>query len=355
MSHYPELLLLDAQLIGSGLEEVAARARQTWEAAGLPPLVAWGLDTRRRQPSPVPPPDAFGPGGLAFELAGDATGSLVPVGPSGTRFNLRLSVDVQRDPVRLVPDAVAAARRWLESSGVGTNIASMSIRRGVGANCLPIPPLVEPDAILLLLRRSRVEEAYASVEDFLAAWDRVHERDGFLLASRGEAALDTVSWLEVATPSQWALARAARPGRTTYRPATPLPEEEPVYLAGTETLRPAGYDEATGVLTFAAWTPPGTHPHGWELYNLLAFQNKGMVPDGRPLRELRVVFPDEVAARRESTPSGTSASASTSRAPTESFTRSLADLRLVWLRRHASAMARLVNARARRTGWVPSE
>ncbi|NMO18754.1 hypothetical protein HPC49_13305 [Pyxidicoccus fallax] len=302
MPRYPELFIIDAQLIGASLEEVAARVRQAWEAAGLPPLAAWGMDTRKRQPSPVPPPDAFGPGGLAFEVAGGATGSLVPVGPSGTRFSLRLPVDVQRDPVHLISDTVAAARRWPELLGVGTGIASMSVRRGVGANCLPLPPLVEPDALLVLVRRSRVEEAYTSVEGFLAAWERVHERDGFLLVSRGEAALDTVQWLEVAAPSQWTLARAARPGRTTYRPATPLPEEEPIYLAGTETLRPAGYDDATGVLTFAAWTPPGTHPHGWELYNLLAFRSEGVVPDGRPLRELRVIFPDEAAARREATP-----------------------------------------------------
>ncbi|MCP3142029.1 hypothetical protein [Pyxidicoccus xibeiensis] len=302
MPRYPESLTIEAQLIGASLEEVAAQARQTWEVAGLPPLTAWGMDERARPPTPTPPPEARGPGGLAFEVAGGWSGAITPVGPSGTRFTLRLPVDVQRDPVHLLPAAVAASRRWIGLLGPGTGIASMSVLRGVGANCLPSPPLAAPDAILVLVRRSRVEEAYSSVEAFLAAWEQVEERDGFLLVSRGEAALDTVSWLEVAGPSQWALARAARAGRTVYRPATPLPEEEPLFIAGTETLRPAGYDADTGVLTFAAWTPPGTHPHGWELFNLLAFLHEGVVPDGRPLRELRVIFPDEAAALREARP-----------------------------------------------------
>ncbi|MBZ4422370.1 hypothetical protein [Myxococcus sp. RHSTA-1-4] len=302
MPRYPESLTIEAQLIASSLEEVAARARQTWEAAGLPPLVAWGMDARARPPTPTPPPDAFGQGGLAFELPDGWAGVITPVGPSGTRFNLRLPVDVKRDAVHLIPATVAAARRWIGLLGVGTGIASMSVLRGVGANCLPIAPLAAPDAILVLVRRSRVEEAYTSVEAFLAAWEHVEERDGFLLVSRGEAALDTERWLEAAGPSQWALARAARAGRTTYRPATPLPEEEPLYFAGTETLRPAGYEPDTGVLTFAAWTPPGTHPHGWEVYNLLSFLREGVVPDGRPLREVRVIFPDEAAARREARP-----------------------------------------------------
>jgi hypothetical protein len=300
MSRHPECLMLEAQLIGQSLAEVAARARDTWEAAGLSRLAGWGVEAR--SPAAQPPPEAFGAAGLSFEVEGGWTGVVVPVGTSGTRFDIRLPVAVTPDPVALIPERVAAARRRLASLGPGTGVASMSLRRGIGANCLPLVPMVAPDAIFVWLRRTRIEDAYTTVDAFLAAFDQSEIADGFVLGLRGARAFDTVAWLKVAMASQWALARAARDGRTVHRPATPLPEEVAVYRAGPETLHPAAYDAETSLITYTAWTPDDTHLSGFEIDGLHDLLLRGTTPDGRPVKAIRVVFPDEAAARREARP-----------------------------------------------------
>jgi hypothetical protein len=198
----------------------------------------------------------------------------------------------------MVPAVIEATVSWLAE--FGGEVIWASLRRGIGAQCLPHTPLAEPDAVLTWTNPADVLAGYVSVEAFRAAWAEVTEVGDALLAVRGADALNTVDWMAVAEPSQWALARAARAGRTTYRPATPLPEEEPLYYSGEPTLTPAGYAE--GVLTYAAWTPPGTHVRGWEVHALLGLLADGATPDNRPLRELVVTFVDEATARREARP-----------------------------------------------------
>lgn len=295
----PETLVLDAVLTGTGPAGIAASARAAWEAAGLPAVASWGLggtavpagDAR----SPVPL-DAVGPGGLAFTTVEHDTGIFAPAG--ARRISLQLPIGVADDPPTMVPAAVAATRAWL--AAFGDEVGWASLRRGIGAQCLPHTPLAEPDAILSWVKPADVRAAYVSVDAFRAAWDEVAEVGDALLAVRGADALDTVEWMAVAEPSQWALARHARAGRTTYRPATPLPEEQPLYFSGEPTLTPAGY--AQGALTYAAWTPPGTHVRGWEVFALLGLLIDEVTPDDRPLRQLLVTFVDEDTARREARP-----------------------------------------------------
>jgi hypothetical protein len=295
----PETFILDAVLSGSGLAETATAAWAAWEAAGLPRVARWGLGGSSAPAgeagSPVPAP-AIGPGGLAFTTVEQDTGIFAPAGAG--RISLQLPIGVAADPSSAVPAAIEATTTWL--SEFGSRVIWASLRRGIGAQCLPHCLLAEPDAVLTWTNPADVLAGYVSVEAFRAAWSEVTEIGDALLAVRGADALDTVAWMTVAEPSQWALARAARAGRTTYRPATPLPEEEPLYYSGEPTLTPARY--ADGVLTYGAWTPPGTHVRGWEVHALLGLLADRVTPDGRPLDDVLVTFADEAAARREARP-----------------------------------------------------
>jgi len=175
-----------------------------------------------------------------------------------------------------------------------------------GGHCLPLAPLVG-DGVLALATASAVAEAY---DDPLAfwriGWERVGERDGRHLLGRALGATDTESFLGAVLPGQWALARAARPGRTRYDYAPPLPEEAGAFFAGEQSLYPVGHIVPGDMIECTCALSPGEHIPGWEIFALRDLLGTGTIESvaggSLPVRGARVIFAEPEAALLEKRP-----------------------------------------------------
>ena len=71
------------------------------------------------------------------------------------------------------------------------------------------------------------------------------------------------------------------------------------FREGERSLREVITEPAAAELTLSF---AGGHVRGWEIFWLRAALAAGALPDGRPLRSVKVMFLDEVAAREEARP-----------------------------------------------------
>ncbi|MBZ0121825.1 MAG: hypothetical protein K8H88_32835, partial [Sandaracinaceae bacterium] len=121
------------------------------------------------------------------------------------------------------------------------------------------------------------------------------------LCVRALDAADGPTLLERIQDSQWALVRAAKPGRTKYWFPRPTDREKPIYRRGERHLQVVGHDPRTGLMELSCVLGPGEHIQGWEIDDLrFAIHSKRI--KRRKLTETRVVFLDREAAEREKRP-----------------------------------------------------
>lgn len=140
-------------------------------------------------------------------------------------------------------------------------------------------------------------------EDFWnSGWESIEWIDEQAILGRAMGVSDTASYLREVIPQQWALARVAKPGLCRYGMPTLTPEENEIYFSGPPALNLVGYDEAEASPELSCSLQPPQHVQGWEILNLYSFLQSGSLPDGRPVKGIRVVFLYESMARSERRP-----------------------------------------------------
>ena len=177
-------------------------------------------------------------------------------------------------------------------------------RQGGGAKQLPDVPLVSPTCFATIVDRSSVEEAYSdSTRFWQSGWDKIEVFGAHRLCTRATSAADGAEFLRQVQDQQRELARIANPFRSIYGGADLTdPAEAVVYRMKPPRLRVTGYLVEEQSLALTCSVSPHEHIEGWEIDDLRTKLEKQQIDDGRPLRSVRIYFPDEASLQREKRP-----------------------------------------------------
>jgi len=302
----PDFLKLVCLFGRRSLADALDLARRASGAAGLPPPVTWT----------APIGTAANPGGFAetaahLAMAGaksvsldyDDGGSLrILMRPEGA-LEVWLEMPYGGTFGPTLRDLVRASERFARPL-LQTDLASRATLRryGGGGRCLPVAPIAELNH-LVVTTDTEVSAAYEEQRAFWTAWWRAEDLgDGRQLLVRAEDADDSLAFLAEVMPSQWEMARAARPRLTRYYALELEPEEEPLFYAAAPRLEPVGYLEPAQAAIYSCYLEDGEHVPGWEIYQIFDHLQHGRLEDGRPAREIRVMFLDREVAARERRP-----------------------------------------------------
>lgn len=165
----------------------------------------------------------------------------------------------------------------------------------------PDPPCSPALAHVMLLRASDVEPFYGSFDRLAEHGWSLETCPHGMLATRASLAWDELEFVRETMHHQRALARIAPPRATKYYA---LNMSEPVrrfYASPPATLR-AAYLEAEQAAIYTAVLAPDAHVQGWEIDAIDQIVVDRALPDGRPVAEARVIFPDRATAEREKRP-----------------------------------------------------
>jgi hypothetical protein len=195
----------------------------------------------------------------------------------------------------LVKLARALVERDLVTSGYVQQI-------GGGGDCAPMPPLIESGTYALVVAPSAVEAEYTTPEAFWNSGWELCEGEKVRLCVRGSGAVSGAAFLRAIQDQEWALARAAKPKRTRYYAPRVKPDEESIYRSGPPRLQTAGYDPNEGRLVLTGALRADEHIRGFEIFDIRQVLSAGKMGDGRPLREVHVIFSERSAAEREKRP-----------------------------------------------------
>ena len=214
---------------------------------------------------------------------------------------------------RGVPPAeadVAGLHTWLGRSVelvrrlAATDVLGDAVLRrfaSAGARFLPAPPLARWNHAILT-DDAEVAAAYPEPSTFWGAWDG---RDAIGDRELVWRALDAVSepdWIRSVLDAQMDLVRAARPGATDWLQAELEPWNEEFLAMPASRLDVVGYAPDLELLELSGYLGRTEHLPLRDLLTIGELVSAGEMADGRPLRTVRVVFPDRDTARREAMP-----------------------------------------------------
>jgi hypothetical protein len=300
----PDALILDARFIWQGgLAGIVKRC--------LAILAATGIRTVASQALPVDSPPRAG--GLLEALAAEPDASSIDIEFAedysalifrrSDAWYLRVFGrvgDGDGDRAQAVLLALGSLSTALARTGA---VLALSVtRQAGGANCLPRVPLADAHRHVVLTTRADIEAAYDRPDVFSNAFDAWEEMGDRILLMRAMDAVDNVSFLDAVQDGQRAMARAAKPGGTSYGHPVVRPEERPIYAAGEPTLLPVGYLSDAHLVEYSCALSPGEHVHGWEVDALHQQIIDHHLPDGRPIDAVRVVFFAAATAEQERRP-----------------------------------------------------
>jgi hypothetical protein len=212
-----------------------------------------------------------------------------------------LSLDTDPARLRAVRDAaVGLARHLAASQNLTLHFASV-VRT---ASCFaPAPPQAPPDALLTLCDPQRLDAQYKNPAAYWSVWDATSAlTDGRCLVTRGLDIDDETAFKRAIYPRTWDLARAARPGQTSYPHPEVAPWERALIEEEEPTLTVLGYHDQLRCLEYTAYVGHGRHILPREIFALRALRAAGRLEDGRALERIRVSFPDRAMALREMVP-----------------------------------------------------
>lgn len=214
----------------------------------------------------------------------------------------RITVLTDRMSADAVRALLASMKEYVASELRGRRLAGAELNRdGGNADCFPQVPILRKRH-LITCKRDDPAKLYDEPKAFFqCAGLEVEEVGDQLLVSRGLSAVEDREFLKLALPQAWELARAAKAGTTKYG-GQPTSEELDLYRAAPAKLEPVGYIESSGVAEYTCYLEPEEHIAGWEIDRLHQMLREGRFSDGRPLRELRVSFPERAQAEREKRP-----------------------------------------------------
>jgi hypothetical protein len=140
-------------------------------------------------------------------------------------------------------------------------------------------------------------------EAYWSAWDATSAlTDGRCLVTRGLDIDEETAFKRAIYPRCWDLARAARPGETSYQHPEVAPWERALIEQGEPTLTVLGYHDQWRCLEYTAYVGQGLHILPREIFALRALREARRLDDGRVLERIRVSFPDRAMALREKVP-----------------------------------------------------
>lgn len=192
-------------------------------------------------------------------------------------------------------------------------------RHGSGlTDFVPDPPIAAQNH-LVSTTDAEVADSYDDPSQFWGNWETIDDVGGYRICTRALGELDEHSWLGFTYEGTMAMARAAKPNKTRYKPARWMPEfaawwEPGDYedeKGGNPALRVAGYQastktlEMTGFIVDKPLTDGGSEPRHVlikEIYTVRGLVKRKKDAEGRPIETLRVVFPEAWMARQERRP-----------------------------------------------------
>lgn len=183
------------------------------------------------------------------------------------------------------------------------DIYSADLRPDSEGYCIPAVPLVNANSHIAVVTPGSVDQAYDEPDRFWAAgWSTVNESRGRRLLARDVEVLGGPEYLERIIDPQWAMARAAKPGRSRYEQPIVRAEEAKIFNRGEGRLHAVGYSEAEQLLEYSCALERGQHIQGWEIYALLAIVKQGKSTEGWPVKTVRIVFLEKWMAEQEKRP-----------------------------------------------------
>ncbi|MFM5947712.1 MAG: hypothetical protein ACKOPM_00565 [Novosphingobium sp.] len=173
-----------------------------------------------------------------------------------------------------------------------------------GALCIPDVPLVTTHSHVAVTNLQEVIDFYDVPDSFWSAgWEVAARRDGQVLITRALDLLTGPDYLARIIDHQWTMARAAKPGETSYESFALEPYEEDVFRSGAARLEFTGYAADDRRLDYAGYLAEGQHVQGWEIFALRGILENKQSPDGEaPVDAVRIVFPEQWMAESEKRP-----------------------------------------------------
>jgi len=164
---------------------------------------------------------------------------------------------------------------------------------------IPSPPLLRRRH-LFLTSEAEIREVYGAASGACrAAWQDHVALGDQLLVTRALDAVDEAAWAAANLSQQLALAKRAPPGSTEWRRAVPADWNRRWLAAPHTALGFVGYDPAQGLVEFTGGGAQGLAIG--ELQALHELRAQGRDGQGRPVRSIRVVYPDADSARIDAT------------------------------------------------------
>lgn len=201
------------------------------------------------------------------------------------------------------PSMAEVARALVDALGLihagpGSIVGDVSVAWGLLG--LPRLPLADTDTIAVIATHEEIAEHFEDADAFVRlAWSAAHPNTaGHLLLERGVGATDVSSWLAEVAPRQWTAWRLARALRAGYWGLSDDPTARAFHERERCGFARESYDGPRRELALY------THAHGRialaDIADLRDRIEQRRAPG--PLDALRVVFPDERAARASRRP-----------------------------------------------------
>lgn len=167
----------------------------------------------------------------------------------------------------------------------------------------PEPPLAR-HRLVVCVPPARVAREFDDPSVFERVWEHFEHVNGNLYGTRALTGSDPIAPM---FHGNWRLARAAKAGRTKY-PYLLQPQTEGERAAAavqTDVLKWNGYRDRDAAHAFTATLfDRDRHQHvsAREMLRAREWITNGKDDDGRPVRHIRIHFPDRAAATREKRP-----------------------------------------------------
>jgi hypothetical protein len=297
-------VMLTARIPGTSLGAVLQRLVAAAASAGFAPSGEWHLPSdgpgRRGALDSIPAPrasvkDAW----IRFDAAQGSLGVASDDERHGW-WELKHRVHVEGLDAGQIGGHVSRLIALMRALAQGGPVLGHLGRHGEPGGLVPCIPVADAHTHAVATSDREVSAAYDEPSAFWnARWDSVERIASTVLLVRGIDTIDTAVFLDRIFDDQWAMARAAKPGRTTYYGAELTPELEPIFRRDPTVLEQVGYVEAERAIEYSGYVEEGTHVPGWQVMEIFELASATALPDGREYDMVRVVFPEEAMALRE--------------------------------------------------------